>query len=1391
MATRTISTKLAIEGESEYRSTLSRINTELKTLQSNLKLTESQYQTSANTVDALKAKHDALASVIDAQKKKVDELKKALENAKNAQDIYAQNCANLREKIQANEQAMEKLKNSSGDTSKEQKALAEETDKLKKALEEEEAKLTAAEKGVNNWQTQLNNAQVDLNNLDAELQKNDKYLDEAKDSADGCAHSIDEFGNEVKDSSNAVDALAQALAAAGLAKTAQEIASALKDCIDSSIRFESAMTGVAKTTDLSGRELDDMAGAIKTLTTQIPITATEFAGIAEAAGQLGITKGSLLDFSTVMANLGVATNLTAEEAAVMLAQFANVTNMDQGDFERLGSVVVGLGNNFATDERQIVEMSQRLASAGTIAGLTEPEIMALSTAMASVGIKAEAGGTAMAQTLSKIETAVASGSDSLDLYAQVAGMSAGEFVNAWKNEPIVALQAFIEGLGRLDEEGESVTQVLEELDLKGIRQTNMLKALGIASGLLADTVDTANTAWAENVALTNEAEKRYATTESKITLYKNSVENLKIAIGDQLTPALGNLAEKGTNVVTWAEKMVQENEWLAPAITAVATSMGTFLVTLTGATTVIPLVKTAFTALHDALIANPYAIVASAIAAVITALATLALTMPEVENEYRTLTSTSKDQYDKIQQLNSEYERACELYGKDSEEARKLAAQIEAETDIFNRNKTTIEDVTQKTNDLIDSSQRLRSESAEATEEINRSYESTSYLIGRLQELMGEEEKTAGTKQQILATVDALNQQIPNLGLAYDSYSDKLNITTEKLIELAKAEAEQQKAAADYQHLIELEIKQSEISAQLIKVQEEREAAERRLTDAKTALADVEDKYGDLQAGTIGQMITYAEKTGAYTTAVIDAQTAVNQFTEDEQRLSEEYEKCSEEIQGLAGAHAELAESAENAVSAEQSAADAITGKLNELAEGYAAAYESARQSIEGQFSLWEVAPSVTAKSVGEMLEALNSQADWWQWYSDYVEELRARDVEGVDEFLAKVADGSTESAAILLGLSTASDEEFAKVVAAMNRVGDNESKVTGDLALLRTNLTGELGLLAQEFENTVNTINHTTGEVDFGPFNDAVKTAFENVGAKFETIGSDTGLGLQNGITMSSGQVYGAANDMAQGIVDAVMTVLDEHSPSRVMHEIGENVNLGLAEGIDAESETVTDTAAELGEHVVGIMTEAGKGAVDGFNSEFLVLKEKVNEHLSEAKAAVEEATAGLSQTMEYAGVQMVNGMIDGIYSQSGALYSAVSSVVNEAIATAQNEAGVHSPSWKTEEIFEDVGEGMIVGVEKKKKDVAAATKGVVYEALRIDESSLRTASELLTMHAPDMSSLIAPSAVATSAQPVGNIEVNIDMTGTVIREEADIRKISNELAWEMRAALRQKGVL
>ena len=89
--------------------------------------------------------------------------------------------------------------------------------------------------------------------------------------------------------------------------------------------------------------------------------------------------------------------------------------------DRLGSVIVDLGNNFATTESEIVAMGTRLASAGKLAGLTEPEIMALAAAMSSVGIEAEAGGTAMTQTLNAIEKAVAKGGDDLAEFARYRG----------------------------------------------------------------------------------------------------------------------------------------------------------------------------------------------------------------------------------------------------------------------------------------------------------------------------------------------------------------------------------------------------------------------------------------------------------------------------------------------------------------------------------------------------------------------------------------------------------------------------------------------------------------------------------------------------------------------------------------------------------------------------------------------------------------------------------------------------------------------------------------------------------------------------------------------------------------------------------------------------------
>ena len=114
------------------------------------------------------------------------------------------------------------------------------------------------------------------------------------------------------------------------------------------IEFESAFAGVKKTVDASDEQLSALHDGLIDLSKEIPVTAAGLSAIAESAGQLGIDVDNIEEFTATMADLSVATNLTAEEAATSFARFANIVGMSQENFDRLGSVVVALGNNLAT-----------------------------------------------------------------------------------------------------------------------------------------------------------------------------------------------------------------------------------------------------------------------------------------------------------------------------------------------------------------------------------------------------------------------------------------------------------------------------------------------------------------------------------------------------------------------------------------------------------------------------------------------------------------------------------------------------------------------------------------------------------------------------------------------------------------------------------------------------------------------------------------------------------------------------------------------------------------------------------------------------------------------------------------------------------------------------------
>ena len=412
--------------------------------------------------------------------------------------------------------------------------LKDEIGEVSKATDEQKKKLLDQSVAMSATAAKI----AELKNRYEELAKSMRqvYIDDNAFTKFG--KSAQELGNKFKNVGESVSGFGSALTKGVTAPIVAGAGLALKAAID----YESAFAGVKKTVDGTPQQFEKLSASIRNMAKEMPASATEIAAVAEAAGQLGVPIGSIEGFTKTMINLGVSTNLSAEEAATSIAKIGNIMQVSGDDLDswsaKFGATVVGLGNNFATTESDIVNMANRLAASGKIAGLTTPEILGLSTAMSSVGIEAEAGGTAMTQTLTAISKAVSEGGEELRIYAETAGTTADQFAEKWKTKPAEALQDFIRGLGRAKEEGKDTNKILDQLGLTGIRQSNMLKSLGLAAETMGKAVGLANSEWEKGTALTDEANKRYETMQSKLQMLKNQLTDVAIEFGGPLLDAL-------------------------------------------------------------------------------------------------------------------------------------------------------------------------------------------------------------------------------------------------------------------------------------------------------------------------------------------------------------------------------------------------------------------------------------------------------------------------------------------------------------------------------------------------------------------------------------------------------------------------------------------------------------------------------------------------------------------------------------------------------------------------------------------------------------------------------------------------------------------------------------
>lgn len=439
--------------------------------------------------------------------------------------------------------------------------------------------LSDLENAENKNTTAIKKKRNELTNAEIKLETYNNRIKEIESQLNNTGKKIEEFGTKIENVGDKIEKAGKKLSAFSAAS-----ATALTMSAKTAIDFEDAFAGVEKTVDGTAEQMEELEQGIRNMAKEIPSSTTEISAVAEAAGQLGIKTEDILNFTKVMIDLGNSTNLSAEEAASSLAKFANVTKMSADDYSKLGSTIVALGNNFATTESDIVSMATRLAATGELAGLSQPQILSLATAMSSVGIEAEAGGSAMSKLLKKIQLATELGGDELEQFAKVAGMTTKEFKQAFEEDAVSALSSFIGGLNDTERNGKSAIAILDDMKISEVRLSNTILSLANSSDLMSEAIKLGNEAWEDNTALTNEANKRYDTLKSKIKIAINKLKDMAITVGNKLMPSIEKILDKFGKWIEKFEDLSDEEVDMIVKIGLIVAAIGP-LVTILGKVT--------------------------------------------------------------------------------------------------------------------------------------------------------------------------------------------------------------------------------------------------------------------------------------------------------------------------------------------------------------------------------------------------------------------------------------------------------------------------------------------------------------------------------------------------------------------------------------------------------------------------------------------------------------------------------------------------------------------------------------------------------------------------------------------------------------------------------------
>lgn len=1031
-------------------------------------------------------------------------------------------------------------------------------------------------------------------NLSEKTTETEKNLDEAAEAARKASEEVEKFGDKSEESGkqseesskksrDGIKELQGVLASAGIAATLNEIKNGFFDCSEAAAQFETSTAMVATIADTSQKSLSDISKEVRTYSNETGEAASDMAEATYQAISASVNTADAASFAGTATKLAVGGFTSATTAVDVLTTAINAYGLAASDATQLSDYLITTQNLGKTSVDQLAQSVGKVIPLASAYNVQMDNLSSAYAVLTANGIATAESGTYLKSMLNELGD---TGSDVSEALLSSTGKTFAQLM-----EQGYSLGDVMAMLGDAVDGDSTAFNALWSSTEAGIGALSLFNAGADKYNSVLDSMRTSAGA----------TEKAYSTmadtTDKSKQRMENSFNNLKISVGDVLNPALTQVYEGFTNVFTGMSDFVDEHPAVVAAISAIAVGVGGFTGALAAyniATTAAKFVTEAFTA---TLAANPFVLAAAGIVAVTAAAVTLTGVLITQSDEYEGMTATCRDQYDELQNLNDQYNAACEQYGENSEASNSLRYQLDQLNDEFEANRQTVKEFVAECDGLVESHNKVMDAYNSSTSSIKDQELGTLALTKRLGELASQNSQTTASYTEMKAIIDQLNADVPGLGLTYDGVTESVDATVEAIKKAAKAQADSEYKAEQQQTYVDLLKEQSSLEQQIAEAEANLDAERQRRGMYQ------DDVTGDWVKGIWTEdspWIAWTSDIDEYKKSLEELQAA---YDENRQTLSDiegEWRGVAQAVEDAQNQTVTYDEAVSMATSSAQSA-------LDELTAAYDKAYQSARESIEGQIGLFDTMKTSSELSISDMEKAMQSQTDYLNLYS---ENLKKAAEYGLDDGLIKsLSDGSEESAGYINAIiqnieklggstegmpaaaskfvdefnskfeeTTKAKDAFADSVAKMEtdfdeKMGEIEQTMVGTVEKME--MTDEAAAAAKAtIEAYCNAIRSMTGEA--GSAAQAVANA---AAAHLSTTPSTTVSGHANGTVSAPEDVYIAGEEGPELIIGARGSeVFPAQETEKILSAVGGDETPISTEGSAASSSAGRSAPSEEG---------------------------------------------------------------------------------------------------------------------------------------------------------------------------------------------------------------------